>query len=171
MEKIVSAGNGTVNPKGESAKGKGKPLAPTAGTRYYGGQYLPESNQSSDFLAELREPTDSAAMMKTAEYPRRRLRDRLLEREGTSNPALAEKYALQNQLLLIDDDLRETALAMGSLEAFLSDALQLLENDQVKAADLARLAAGGDTLDRMDTLAETVTSLRRRLLSIASQLR
>lgn len=110
-------------------------------------------------------------MMHPESYPRRRLRDRLVEREGTANPTLSERYALQNQLLLIDDDLRETALALGAVEKFLGDALGLLEDEQVTAADLARLAAGGDALDQLDTLAETLTTLRRRLLAIASNIK
>lgn len=110
-------------------------------------------------------------MMQGQSYPRRRLRDRLVEREGTANPVLTERYALQNQLLLIDDDLRETALAMGALETFLSDALNLLEDERVTAADLAHLASDGETLDRLDTLAETLTTLRRRLLAIASNIK
>jgi len=110
-------------------------------------------------------------MMNPQSYPRRRLRDRLVEREGTTNPSLTERYALQNQLLLIDDDLRETALALGALETFLSDALRLLEDERVTAQDLAHLAGEGDTLDRLDSLAETLTTLRRRLLSIASHIK
>ncbi len=103
--------------------------------------------------------------------PRRRLRDRLVEREGTGNPALKERYALTNQLLLVDDDLRECALALGSVEGFLAQALDRLEDERVTAADLARLASDGDALDELDRLAETLTSLRRRLLSIASNIK
>jgi hypothetical protein len=110
-------------------------------------------------------------MMHAQGYPRRRLRDRLLEREGTANPALPARASLQNQLLLIDDDLRETALALGGIEAFLKRALLLLEDERVTAVDLAKLAESGDTLDRLDTLAETLTGLRRRLIAIASEMR
>jgi len=103
--------------------------------------------------------------------PRRRLRDRLLERDGTANPALTERYALTNQLLLVDDDLRECALALSSVEKFLAQALDLIEDEGVRAEDLARLASDGDSLDRLDDLAETLTQLRRRLLSIASNIK
>jgi hypothetical protein len=103
--------------------------------------------------------------------PRRRLRDRLVERDGTANPALTERYALTNQLLLVDDDLRECALSLSSVEKFLAQALEKLEDEQVTASDLAELAADGDSLDQLDNLAETLTSLRRRLLSIASNIR
>jgi len=103
--------------------------------------------------------------------PRRRLRDRLVEREGTANPQLAERHELTNQLLLIDDDLRETALALGGIEGFLADALAILESEQVSARALARLAAGGDILDRLDTLSETLQSLRRGLATVAQSIK
>jgi hypothetical protein len=101
----------------------------------------------------------------------RRFRDRLLERTGTDNPALAERHLLANQLLLIDDDLRQTALALGAVEQFLGAALELLESPEVSAGDLATLASDGDALDKLDELSETVESLRRRLLAVASNLR
>src|SRR5436305_9518035 len=106
--------------------------------------------------------------MRPEAFPRRRLRDRLVEREGTANPALTERYALTNQLLLVDDDLRECALALSSVEKFLAQALGMLEDESVRAEDLARLASDGDSLDHLDNLAETLTMLRRRLLAIAS---
>lgn len=100
----------------------------------------------------------------------RRLRDRLIAREGTANPVLTERYALQNQLLMIDDDLREAAVAMQAVERFLADALRLLDDESVRGAALAELAADGEALDRLDQLSETVVSLKRRLLSLASQI-
>jgi hypothetical protein len=103
--------------------------------------------------------------------PRRRLRDRLLERDGTANPTLTEHGTLRTHLLLIDDDLREAALGLGAVEQFLSDAADLLENENITAADLARLAEQGDAIDRLEGLSETITSLRRRLLAVASQIR
>jgi hypothetical protein len=109
--------------------------------------------------------------MRPEAFPRRRLRDRLVERDGTENPALKERYSLTNQLLLVDDDLRECAIALGSVEKFLAAALALLDDEKVTAADLARLASNGETLDQLDNLAETLTMLRRRLLSIASNIR
>ena len=109
--------------------------------------------------------------MPEAQAPRRRLRDRLVERQGTGNPALKERYELTNQLLLVDDDLRECALALGSVEKFLAQSLALLDDEQVTATDLATLASDGEALDELDRLAETLTSLRRRLLSIASNIK
>ena len=103
--------------------------------------------------------------------PRRRLRDRLVERDGTSNPLFAERHELANLMLLIDDDLRETALALGGIDRFLADALALLESEQVSARALAELASRGDILDKIDTLTETLSDLRRRLGTVAQSIR
>jgi len=100
----------------------------------------------------------------------RRARDRLVEREGTSNPRL-RRYELQNQLLFLDDDLRETALALGGIESFLAHALALLEKTDVAPAELAALADDGEVLDRLDYLGETLASLRRRMGLIAHTLK
>src|SRR5579864_4891919 len=110
-------------------------------------------------------------MLSPNQVPKRRLRDRLVEREGTMNPQLAERRELANELLFIDDDLRESALALGTIERFLADALLLLDGENVDPRELLRLASGGDVLDRLDTLAETFQSLRRRLATIAAQIR
>ena len=99
--------------------------------------------------------------------PRRRLRDRLVERDGTRNPRLVERYELTNQLLLVDDDLRETALALVDCEKFLGDALALLDSDQVSAERLMQLAKRDDTLASLDHLADSLMQLRRRLGFIA----
>jgi hypothetical protein len=102
---------------------------------------------------------------------KRRLRDRLLDRDGITNPALNDRYELTNLLLLVDDDLRQTARALGTVDAFLAEAADLLERDGVQADDLARLATDGDVLDCLDDLQENVAGLRRKLLALASQLR
>lgn len=99
--------------------------------------------------------------------PRRRLRDRIVLRDGTRNPRLVERYELTNQLLLIDDDLRETALALVDCEKFLGDALALLDSDQISARKLLELAERDDTLANLDHLADSIMQLRRRLGFIA----
>jgi hypothetical protein len=103
--------------------------------------------------------------------PARRLRDRLVAREGTANPVLAARYELQNLLLLLDDDLRETALALGSIEGFLAAALELIERADVTAEELARLAGDADILERLDTLGDALASLRRRMVTAAHALK
>ena len=100
----------------------------------------------------------------------RRLRDRLVEREGTQNPRL-RRYELANLLLFVDDDLRETALAIGGIEGFLTAALALLENEDLDADELSSLAGDEEVLERLDYLGETVASLRRRMGLIANSLK
>ena len=94
-----------------------------------------------------------------------------MERDGIDNPALAERHELANLLLLVDDDLRETARALGSVDAFLAQAADLLDREGVQAEDLASLATDSDVIDRLDDLQENVAGLRRKLLAIASQMR
>ena len=101
----------------------------------------------------------------------RRLRDRLANRDGIANPALQDRYELTNLLLLVDDDLRQTARGLGAVDAFLAQAADLLEREGVEAADLAELASDGDVLDSLDELQENVAGLRKKLLALASQLR
>src|SRR5437016_2308804 len=102
---------------------------------------------------------------------KRRLRDRLMDRDGIANPALNERYELTNLLLLVDDDLRQTARALGTVDAFLAEAADVLEREGVQADDLARLATDGDVLDCLDDIQENVAGLRKKLLALASQLR
>jgi hypothetical protein len=93
----------------------------------------------------------------------RRMRDRLVEREShRARPELA------NLLLLIDDDLRETADAMTGIERFLGHALALLDGEQLEPAQLLRLCADGDVMERIDTLGEALTTLRRRFGALAA---
>ncbi|HEY2747216.1 MAG TPA: hypothetical protein VGL86_21485, partial [Polyangia bacterium] len=61
--------------------------------------------------------------------PRRRVRDRLPERE-TTNPALAHAD-LKNLLLFLDDDVRESAKALVRVERYLGWALALLDDGAV----------------------------------------
>jgi hypothetical protein len=93
----------------------------------------------------------------------RRMRDRLVERE--SHRAHPERA---NLLLLIDDDLRETADAMTGIERFLGQALRLLDGDRLDATELLRLCADGDVMERIDTLGEALTTLRRRFGALAA---
>ncbi len=108
--------------------------------------------------------------MESLEKPKRRLRDRLVDRDGTSNHTLTDRHQLANQLLLVDDDLREAALAMAKVESFLAQSLDLLDDEQVRASDLARLSESSDALESLDVLSETILSLKKRLLCLASQI-
>jgi hypothetical protein len=103
--------------------------------------------------------------------PGRRARDRLADRDGTQNPTLTVRHELQNVLMLVDDDLRETAQAMESIETFLVDALHHLEREDISREHLLRLAGDEKVLSEMDRLGETLMNLKRRLMGIAGTLR
>jgi hypothetical protein len=102
--------------------------------------------------------------------PRRRLRDRLPERE-TTNPTLAGKAELQNLLLFLDDDVRESGLALARVEKYLARALALLDAPQVSSDELDALAREQAIFDDLHTLVDTLASLRARVGKVASSLR
>jgi len=101
--------------------------------------------------------------------PRRRVRDRLPERE-TTNPALAHAD-LRNLLLFLDDDVRESAKALVRVERYLGRALALLDDGEVAAAALEELAGEQAIFDDLHTLVDTLGSLRGRMGKVASTLR
>src|SRR5262245_50835122 len=103
--------------------------------------------------------------------PRQRARDRLYFSEGTENPALATKYELQNLLLFVDDDLRETARAMENIEGFLVEALHLLEREDLTQAELVALTDDEQVFDELDHLGDTLSNLRCRMVKIADALK
>jgi hypothetical protein len=101
----------------------------------------------------------------------RRARDRLSRSEGSQNRTLASKYELQNLLLFVDDDLRETARAMENIEGFLVEALHLLEREDLTRDDLVTLTDNEEVFDELDQLGDTLTSLRSRMVKIAQTLK
>ncbi len=103
--------------------------------------------------------------------PRRRTRDRIASLDTTANPTLSGKHELKNLMLLVDDDLRQTALSLGAVEAFLAQAAALLEKADLSAAELRAHADDEDALDRLDALSENVDHLRRRMRLIAASLK
>jgi hypothetical protein len=102
--------------------------------------------------------------------PRRRIRDRIAQRDRTANRLLNAKHELRNLLLFIDDDLRETASAIGGIEQFLIAAQDLIEKENVTPDELRRLAADGGVEGQLDYLSETLQSLRRRMGQVADKL-
>lgn len=100
----------------------------------------------------------------------RRLHDRLATHE-TQNPRLPDRADVSNLLLLIDDDLRETAEAMAAIDGFLAESLRLLDSREVSASSLLKLSADGELMEQIDTLQETLTTLRRRFGALASTIR
>ncbi len=104
---------------------------------------------------------------------RRRARDRLMDRATRAYPknqALDGVRDLETLMLFIDDDLRETGLALARIEQFLVRTLGVLERPDVTRRDVHALAADQEVLDHLDVLNETLESLRRRLARLAARL-
>ncbi len=102
--------------------------------------------------------------------PRRRIRDQLPQRE-TTNPALSQRFELKNLLLFLDDDVRESAKALGRVEGYLGRALALLDKGDVGADELEALSDEQAIFDDLHTLVDTLGSLRARMGKVASTLR
>ena len=105
---------------------------------------------------------------------RARVQDRLMDRATrmySRSEAFEGVLNVENLLLFIDDDLRETALSMQRIEKYLASTLNLLENEKVGRAEVYAHAADAEILDQVDLLSETLESLRRRMARLASNLR
>jgi hypothetical protein len=85
--------------------------------------------------------------------------------------ALSGVDNVENLLLFVDDDLRETALALGKIEGYLVDTLGLLERSEIKREQVQALASHADVLDDLDHLCATLESLRRRMAKLALNLK
>lgn len=105
---------------------------------------------------------------------RARARDRLMDRATRPYPkteVLTQADRVGNLLLFIDDDLRETALAMERIESYLVSALAMLEKDRLTREQVHDLATDTTVLEHVDMLNETLESLRRRMARLASNLK
>lgn len=108
---------------------------------------------------------------------RARARDRLMDRATRSYPQteplsqLGGVRGVENLMLFIDDDLRETAMALGNVENYLVEILKLLEAPRIGREEVHALAADTQVLDHVDMLAETLETLRRRLARLSASLR
>jgi hypothetical protein len=103
--------------------------------------------------------------------PRRRLRDRIASLDSTDNPALRSHHELLNQVLLVEDDLRQSALALGAVEGWLARSMALLEEPALSPHAIASHAADDEVVERLEQLAENLANLRRRLGTIASSIK
>lgn len=120
------------------------------------------------------EPRPEDAPERRGSGRRARARDRLLdrpERPNAPNAALMGVVDLETMLLFVDDDLRETALALQHIETYLLRALDLLSQESLRRADVLAVAADGHVLQHVDQLGETLESLRRRLAKLASRMK
>jgi hypothetical protein len=127
---------------------------------------------------------DSGQVSEQAERPggierrqsgaRARARDRLMDRATRPTPesdALRQVRGAQNLVLFIDDDLRETGLALGNVENYLVEVLKLIERPRITREDVHALASDTRVLDHVDALVETLETLRGRLARLAASLR
>jgi hypothetical protein len=90
----------------------------------------------------------------------RRARDRILAGHSFAGSAIQSRYELRNLLLFLDDDLRESALAVGGIEGFLLRAQALLERPDLTPAQLEELVGSDDIAERMELLWDAISSLR-----------
>jgi hypothetical protein len=101
----------------------------------------------------------------------RRARDRLLAGAATPSPSLRGRAELQNMILFLADDLRESALAMGGIEAFVMRAQRVLEKPELSVEDLHGLVDERAVLEQMDLLWDSLSSLRKSMSLIQESLR
>ena len=76
----------------------------------------------------------------------------------------ASSSELCNQLFLLGDDVREAALGVAGIEAFLVEVQGLLSKAGLCEGDVDVILAHDDTSDRLDELEDALGGLRRSLL-------
>lgn len=101
----------------------------------------------------------------------RRARDRILAGDTLPGPAIRGRHDLSNLVLFLADDLRECALAVGGIEAFLLRAQRILEQPELSAEELAAVVDDRQVLERFELLADALGSLRRSMGSIHDSLK
>lgn len=92
-------------------------------------------------------------------------------RPHPQNGAVARVRNVENLLLFVDDDLRETALALVRIEGFLTRTLGMLESNEATRAHVQELATDVTVLEHLDVLNATLESLRRRLATLCSSMK
>mgnify|MGYP007032564951 FL=1 len=120
------------------------------------------------------EPEAESGLERRRSGHRARARDRLMDRATHSQPnnaALRGIDNVENLLLFVDDDLRETALAITRIESYLMRTLGLLECDALEREQVMAVARDVSVLDHLDLLNETIESLRRRLAKLCAAMR
>ena len=99
----------------------------------------------------------------------RRARDRLMRDEAPAAIGIAASAEVQNRLLLSGDDLREAAVALAGIEAFLCAADALLDGEPAPV-DVEQLLAGADLGDRLQDLDAALGSLVQGLAHLRAAL-
>src|SRR5688572_16763774 len=93
----------------------------------------------------------------------RRARDRMMAGQTRPSPQLRGRHELANMILFLSDDLRESAVAVGGIEAFLMEAQRVLEKEDVTAEELAAIVDDDRVVERIDLLWDALGSLRRSM--------
>jgi hypothetical protein len=101
----------------------------------------------------------------------RRARDRILAGQTHPGAAIRDRYELQNLVLFLADDLRESALAVGGIEAFLLRAQALLERQELGADELRALVDDDVVVEKIDLLWDALSSLKRSMALIHDSLK
>jgi hypothetical protein len=101
----------------------------------------------------------------------RRARDRILSGQTVPAAAIRSRHELRNLILFLADDLRESALAVGGIEAFLIRAQRVLEKPDLTPEELAVVADDRQVIERFELLADALSSLRRSMGMIHESLR
>lgn len=103
----------------------------------------------------------------------RRARDRLIGAQAPPPPRdlpADARARARDRMLLVADDLRESALAAAGIEAYLVRLHRLLETDAT-AGELAALAADDEIERRLAALDDALGALRRSLQWVAGRSR
>jgi hypothetical protein len=100
----------------------------------------------------------------------RRARDRILSGETLPSPVIRGRHELENLLLFLADDLRECALAVGGIEAFLLRAQRVLEKRDLEPTELREIVDDRLVVERFELLADALGSLRRSMAVIHDSL-
>jgi len=101
----------------------------------------------------------------------RRARDRILAGQTTPAAAIRGRYELRNLILFLADDLRESALAVGGIEAFLLRAQRVIENPALTADQLREIADDRQVVEKFELLSDALASLRRSMAMIHDSLK
>ena len=132
------------------------------------------SNEQVASTTTVPDPEAAEADDRRGSGRRARARDRLMDRATRPYPqtdALTQADRVGNLLLFIDDDLRETALAMQRIENYLVSTLAMLEKDRLTRDQVHDLATDTTVLEHVDMLNETLESLRRRLAKLSARMK
>jgi hypothetical protein len=100
----------------------------------------------------------------------RRARDRILAGQTSPSVIIRSRRELENLILFLADDLRESAMAVGGIESFLVRAQRALEKPELTIAELHAIANDGEVDERFELLADALGSLRRSMKQIVDSL-